>query len=72
MLFSSFKCNVLRANFGARRKAGEFERLVVCARNSLGTLHVQSSRSLRSFASISPAVAEYSEEYSEGTDAAAR
>jgi len=59
MLFSSFTCNVLMAYFGARRKAGEFERLVVCARNSSGTLTVQSSRSTRNCASISSAVAEW-------------
>ena len=47
-----------RVNFGARRKAGEFERLPVCARNSSGTLNVHSFRSMRSCASISSAVAE--------------
>ena len=54
MLFSSFTCNVQ----GQFRSASESWRLPVCARNSSGTLPVQSSRSMRSCASMSSAVAE--------------
>ena len=72
MFFSSFTCSVLRANFGARRKVGEFERLLVCARNSSGTLNVCSRLEVCEVARRYRQPLLKSEEYSEGIDAAAR
>ena len=49
--------------FRPRRHAGEFERVALSSRNSSGALSVQSSRSLRSRAPMSAAVAERRREH---------